>query len=269
METFLQYDTVTASQYNFLYNVLSFAFAAFFAAAIGFFLARGRVEPKYRTALTLAGVVALVASYHYFRIFQSWDAAYEWTAAGLVRTDEPFNVAYRYADWLLTVPLLMIELIDVAEIPSGKKLATWLAVAAALMIALGYPGEVATTTGTAMLFWSLSMLPFLGIFGYLAFRFGKHVKAQPEKARPWLNGARWLTALVWWVYPILFLIPLIGWRDGAAVSFINAMFAVADLVAKVGLGLLITAVAFAKSRPVEEARRRMPPTGAEELAPAE
>lgn len=262
MESFLRYDAVTAPQFTLLYNVLSFAFAGFFAAAIGFFFARQRVAPPYRMALTLAGVVALVASYHYFRIFESWDAAYEWTAAGLTRTEQPFNVAYRYADWLLTVPLLMIELIDVAKIRRGARIATALALTAALMIALGYPGEVAESRVTAVVFWTLSMLPFLGLFGYLAFGFGKHVQAQPEGARKWLNGARWLTALVWWTYPVLFLIPIFGWTDGAAVVFINVLFAVADLTAKVGLGLLIAAVAFAKSRLEAETRPPIAPPAA-------
>ena len=59
------------------------------------------------------------AAYHGFRIFNSWVDAYEYAAGqsvdGALETMNPtltevsFNDAYRYMDWLLTVPLLLTE----------------------------------------------------------------------------------------------------------------------------------------------------------------
>lgn len=249
----LEYESITAGQYEFLYNVLSFAAAGFLAGAIGLFVAAFQVGPRYRMAVAIAAIVSLIASYHYFQIFGSWGAAFAWTEGGLVKTDQPFNVAYRYADWLLTVPLLMIELVDILGLKrgQGRRLATSLGLLAALMIALGYPGETAESSGTMWTFWVLSMLPFLAIFGYLVTGFGKHVQAQPLEARGYISGARWLTASVWWIYPIIFLFPLIGWVGGSAIVTMNALYAVADLLAKVGLGILIAAAAFAKKRAEE------------------
>ena len=51
---------------------------------------------------------------------------------------------YRYVDWLLTVPLLLIELILVMQLPSeesSRKMWT-LGCASGFMVAFGYPGEV-------------------------------------------------------------------------------------------------------------------------------
>jgi len=54
-------------------------------------------------------------------------------------TGQIFNDAYRYMDWLLTVPLLLVELILVMNLPEKETTATaWkLGGAAALMIVLG------------------------------------------------------------------------------------------------------------------------------------
>jgi bacteriorhodopsin len=250
MEPFLQYDAVSASQYFHLSNVFSFTFAAFFASAIGLLLFLTVVDKQYRGAVIIAGLVPLIAAYHYWQIGLSWDAAYDWTADGIQHTAYPFNVAYRYADWLLTVPLLMIELVEILKLRGGKgcRLATKLALAAALMIALGYPGETAGSAGVAWTFWVLSMIPFLGIFWYLVTGYGKHLADQPEQARGYLSGARWLTAAIWWVYPIVFLFPLIGWTTGSSIVTMNTLFAIADITAKSGLGILIVAAAVAKSR---------------------
>jgi bacteriorhodopsin len=60
-----------------------------------------------------SAIVVFVAGYHYFRIFGSWEAAYQISSDGLsyLPTGQPFNDAYRYVDWLITVPLLMVELV--------------------------------------------------------------------------------------------------------------------------------------------------------------
>merc|ERR550537_737304 len=65
----------------------------------------------------ITGLVTFIATYHYFRIFNSWndafDVKYDAKKSDYVvsLTGAPFNDAYRYVDWILTVPLLLIELI--------------------------------------------------------------------------------------------------------------------------------------------------------------
>ena len=51
-------------------------------------------------------------------------------------TGLPFNDAYRYVDWLLTVPLLLIELILVMGLPAEETASkAWsLGVASAMMV---------------------------------------------------------------------------------------------------------------------------------------
>merc|ERR1711994_1092782 len=109
----------------------------------------GSMHKKFRTALIITGLVTAIATYHYVRIFNSWNDAYAVKAGpdgnyAVKLTGAPFNDAYRYVDWLLTVPLLLIELILVMKLEPGQtKFLSWtLGLASALMVALGYPGEV-------------------------------------------------------------------------------------------------------------------------------
>merc|ERR1719454_775202 len=84
------------------------------------------VEEKYRSAVLISGLVTFIAAYHYIRIFNSWVDAYEYHPAtvegGAMElknpslTGVPFNDAYRYMDWLLTVPLLLVEILLVMKL---------------------------------------------------------------------------------------------------------------------------------------------------------
>ena len=82
---------------------------------------------EYRTALAVSNLVTAIACYHYVRIFNSWVYAFRVSNAGtdlggyeVALTGEPFNEAYRYVDWLLTVPLLLFELLCVMDLPADQ-----------------------------------------------------------------------------------------------------------------------------------------------------
>jgi len=95
---------LTAGQFAIVYNAFSFTIAVRGAATLFLFFGRSQVAPSYRTAVTLTGLVTLIAGYHYFRIFGSWEAAYTVVNGQITKTGVAFNDGYRYVDWLLTVP---------------------------------------------------------------------------------------------------------------------------------------------------------------------
>ena len=113
-------NALTAGQFALVYNAFSFTIAVMGAATVFFFFGRAQVAPAYRTAITITGLVTLVACYHYFRIFNSWEAAYTLVDGKLTATGVAFNDAYRYVDWLLTVPLLLVELILVMRLSRAE-----------------------------------------------------------------------------------------------------------------------------------------------------
>ena len=234
-------------QHDLIANAMSFTVAAMGAAAIFFFLSRSQVAPPYRTALLLSGLVVAIACYHYVRIYDSFSAAYAPSGDGYSATGVAFNDAFRYADWLLTVPLLVIELVAVLNLPRAlaRSLMVKLGGAAVAMIVLGYPGEVAEGTFSALFWWTLAMLPFLYIVRVLYTEFRTGVERQPDSVRPLVENARLLVVASWAFYPVAYLAGLASGATGE--TLLQLGYTTADLVAKVGLGLYIYAIAVAKT----------------------
>ncbi|MEM6732496.1 MAG: bacteriorhodopsin, partial [Myxococcota bacterium] len=103
---------LSAFSFNVVYNLLSLTVATMGAATLFFFFAP-RINRKYKAAMIVTGLVTAIACYHYFQIRDSFGSAFNLTDGAYVASGKPFNDFYRYADWLLTVPLLMVELIAV------------------------------------------------------------------------------------------------------------------------------------------------------------
>jgi bacteriorhodopsin len=240
---------LTAAQFALVYNAFSFTIAAMGAATLFFWLSRSQVADAYKTALTITGLVTAIACYHYIRIFESWDAAFV-IAGGMAKpSGKDFNDAYRYVDWLLTVPLLLVELILVMRLSDAE---TWakgakLGVLAAIMVALGYPGEIATDFSTKWLWWSLAMIPFAIIVYDLYVGLGKSIAAQPVSVRGLVSAARNLTVASWCFYPVVFVLPMLGFSGRASAVAVQVGYTIADVVAKAVFGVLIYMIAVRKS----------------------
>ena len=71
--------TLTAGQFDLVYNAFSFVIAAMGASLLFFLLVRGSVAPRHRMAITLSTIVVGIALYHYVRIFNSWVDAFTYT----------------------------------------------------------------------------------------------------------------------------------------------------------------------------------------------
>ena len=105
--------------------------AAMLAATVFFFAERDTVKGKWKTSLSVAGLVTGIAFWHYLYMRGVW-----------IDTGETPTV-YRYIDWLLTVPLLIIEfyLILKAVTNVAASLFYKLFVGSIVMLVFGYMGE--------------------------------------------------------------------------------------------------------------------------------
>ncbi|WP_310474147.1 bacteriorhodopsin-like [Sandarakinorhabdus sp.] len=242
-------EQITVGQFGLVYNAFSFTFAAMAAGTLFFWLGRSQVGPAYKTAMTITGLVTAIAAYHYFRIFESWTDAYDVKNGVITATGYAFNDAYRYVDWLLTVPLLLIELVLVMRLSQKETVskATSLGFAAALMIILGYPGEIATDNSTRALWGTLSTIPFAYVVWQLFSGLGSAIERQPESARGLIKQARLLTFASWGFYPIVYMIPYTSLSGGAVATGIQVGYTIADVIAKVGVGILVYMIAVRKS----------------------
>ena len=265
--------TLDLFQYNLVDNVFSMTVATMGAAALFFFMSRGQVAPQYRPALVVSGIVVSIAAYHYFMIRGSWHDAYAFTegAAGAAATykgsGKSFNDFYRYADWILTVPLLMVELVAVLSLQASiaRPLMVKLVIAAALMIGLGYPGEVSDVWMTRVIWGVASSVPFFYILYVLWVELTASLDTQPAAARPLISAARLVLLITWAFYPIAYAVygdslpgavpGIVGERSGQAYVAIQIGYAVADITAKAGFGVLIYLIAVRKTESLTPAER--------------
>jgi len=243
---------LTFGQYELIYNAFSFGTATFLAATLFFWLGLTQVAPKYKTAVIITGLVTFIAGYHYLRIFASWGEAYTVIDGVVAATGVPFNVAYRYVDWLLTVPLLLVELILVMGLSREETVRKSIALggAAALMIVLGYPGEVSGGIDSTRFIWgALSMIPFLYIVISLFSGLSESIAKQPENVRGLVSMARWVVILSWSFYPVVYFAPFVMALDGGtATAVIEVGYTIADVVAKAVFGVMIFMIAVRKSQ---------------------
>jgi len=247
------------AQWLSVYNALSFGIAGMGSATIFLWLQMANVNKKYRTAMAISGLVTAIATYHYFRIFNSWEGAFKVTnwdgtnATGdytVELSGMPFNDAYRYVDWLLTVPLLLIELILVMGIEpeETRALATKLGLSSALMVAFGYPGEIQSDPSGRWLWWGLAMIPFCYVLYELLVGLEKATEAPHNQAAAGLiKAARTLTAVSWLTYPFVYIIKMVGIGGASACVAEQIGYSIADVVAKAVFGVLIWGIAAKKS----------------------
>jgi len=233
---------------------LSFGIAGMGSACIFVWLQLANVSKKYRTALIINGLVTFIATYHYFRIFNSWVGAFE--VKYVKDTDgylctlsgEPFNDAYRYVDWLLTVPLLLCELVLVMGLDkeTTAKLTWRLGLSSGLMVALGYPGEIQNGPGARFQWWAFAMIPFCYVVYQLSTGLEEGTKKQSPEIGSLIRTARWLTLISWLTYPCVYLIKT-GLPGPTPTTLEQIGYSIADVVAKAVFGIMIWSIAAQKS----------------------
>jgi len=250
---------VTFAQHQLVYNALSFTLASMMASTVFFFLRVHSIHEKYKAALVITGLVTFIAAYHYIRIFNSWCEAYEYprstTGAEMdpVLTGIPFNDAYRYMDWLLTVPLLLIEIVLCQKLSEEETVskATKLGLSSALMIILGYPGEMIldeNQLGQRWVFWAAAMVPFLYIVQELIVGLAASTKSEEDpNIASLLYTAQYMTVISWLTYPVVYVFPMMGFSGAQAVIAIQIGYCISDVISKCGVGLVIYKVTVAKS----------------------
>ena len=211
---------------------------ALVAATAFFFLETQRVTAKWKTSLTVSGLVTMVAAWHYFYMRDVW------VATGSTPT------VYRYIDWMITVPLLMVEffliLSAITKVPAGI---FWrLMIGTFAMLIFGFLGEagymavwpafILSMAGWAFIIWE--------IYGGQA---GKiNAKSSPPGVQSAFKLMRLIVVFGWAIYPIgYFFGYLTGSGPESSMKTLNIVYNLADVVNKIGFGVIIWTVAVSES----------------------
>ncbi|MDA2945566.1 MAG: bacteriorhodopsin [Actinomycetota bacterium] len=227
---------LTGDNYTLVYNALSFGTAVMLGAFVYFLTQINSVAKAYRSGVAVSAVVVGIAGYHYYRIWSGF-------------AEGEMNEGYRYADWLITVPLLVIELLIVlgvaAEVRRG--LMRKLVPATVLMIALGYPGEISSDNGTKWLWWVLAMIPFAYILWVLYGQLQEASKRESGAVAAAIKSATVVLLVTWCVYPIAYLFPVFDASSEGLEVLRQVGYTIADITAKALYGLMILGIAKARS----------------------
>jgi len=207
--------------------------AAMVAATYFFTVERDRAEGKWKTSLTVAALVTGIAAIHYFYMRGVW-----------IDTQQS-PLVFRYVDWLLTVPLQIVEFyLILAAIAVVRAALFWkLMIASLVMLIFGFLGE-----GQLMNYWAAFVIGMAGwlyivyeIFAGEASQINASQGTQASKTA--FNALRLIVTIGWAIYPLGYVLG-----DTMGAGALNIIYNLADFVNKIAFGVVIWVAATSSSK---------------------
>ena len=206
------------------------ATAVMAAGALFFFVERSTVKASWQTSLTVAALVCFVAFWHYMYMRDVW-----------VATGESPTV-YRYIDWLITVPMQIVEFYLILAACTAVSLGVfWKLLAGSLVMLLGgYAGETGMFGVTPLVGFIVGMAGWIFIIYYIFVGEAAQIKdsAGNENLVMAFDGIKWIVTIGWAIYPIGYAMGYLGGGVGDG-AMLNTVYNLADLVNKFLFGLVI------------------------------
>ena len=208
---------------------------AMVAATVFFLMESLRVKGKWRTSLVVGSLVTLVAAVHYFYMRDVW------VSTGASPT------VFRYVDWIITVPLQMIEfyLILAACTAIAGGVFWRLFVGSLVMLVGGYLGEAGFINATLGFVIGMAGWIFI-LYEIFAGEASKVNAAEaPDSVKTAYNTMKWIVTIGWAIYPIGYFMGYMA--GGVDDNSLNIVYNLADVVNKIAFCLAIWAAATAES----------------------
>lgn len=210
-------------------------------ASTVFFLYEGmHVKASWRVSLVVVGLVTLIAGIHYYYMRGYW----------INHGESP--IVYRYIDWLLTVPLQMIEfyLILVAAGLAVSSSVFWrLLIGTLVMLLGGYFGE------TGIISPALGFVIGMAGWIYIIFEIFKGessvVATKNDSIKSAFRALGLIVVVGLSIYPVGYIFgllsPMIGFGT-ININFLNITYNLADFINKILFGLIIWNLAVKDSK---------------------
>jgi len=201
------------------------------AATAFFFMEQANVGSQWRKSVNVAGLVTGIAFIHYMYMRDVW----------VTTGDSP--TVYRYIDWLITVPLQMIEfyLILVAVRKANSGIFWRLLIGSLVMLIGGYLGEAGYINATLGFIIGMAGWVYI-LYEIFSGEAGKAANKSGNKALVTAFGAmRMIVTVGWAIYPLGYVFGyLTGGVDQESLKVINNK---TDFINKIAFGLVIWAAA--------------------------
>ena len=204
---------------------------AMVASTAFFFVEAGNMTSHWRTSVIVAGLVTLIAAVHYYYMRAVW----------VDSGDSP--TVLRYIDWLLTVPLQMIEFyLILAAVGAATSGIFWrLLIGTLVMLIGGFMGEAGMINSTVGFVVGMAGWIYILYEVFAGEAAQANTSSNSEAQKSAFNAMKWIVSVGWSIYPIgYFLGYLAGGTDEAT---LNIVYNVADFINKIGFCLAIWAAA--------------------------
>ena len=211
---------------------------AMIATTVFLLMESSRVKGKWKTSINVSALVTLIAGVHYFYMRDVWI------------TEQATPIVYRYIDWLITVPLQMVEFyLVLAAITVVSGGIFWrLMIGSVVMLAAGYLGEA------GMINAKLGFVVGMAGWAYILYEIfmGEASQVASEQGSEGVQSAystmRWIVSIGWAIYPIGYFM---GYFTGAdpttSANALNLIYNLADVINKIAFCLVIWHIAVKES----------------------
>ena len=209
------------------------------AATVWFLMQHGQVDKKFKDSMLVAALITGIAAVHYFYMREQW----------VLTGESPTEL--RYIDWILTVPLMVVEFALLTGV--GMRKLFW---ASVIMLVTGYFGESGVMGGTATMWGTASALAYfymayevgcLTIFGGPTGAVGTALNSASGKIPSAGRMLQWFVLVGWAIYPLGYLMGTDAgqWYEGMSniALDMNVVYNVGDAINKIGFGMAVWSAA--------------------------
>ena len=211
------------------------------AATVFFLVQHGQVDKKFKDSMLVAALITGIAAVHYYYMRDQW-------AEGLGSPTE-----LRYVDWILTVPLMVVEFSLLTGVGMAKLF--WLSVG---MLVTGYFGESGITgVGNAEIwglasglcyFWMAYEVGALRVFGggMPSGAVGEALASAKGKIPAAGKMLQWFVLVGWAIYPLGYMMGTDGWYSGMVSGLpldMDIVYNIGDAINKIGFGMAVWSAA--------------------------
>ena len=198
------------------------------ASTVFFFIERSDVAGKWRTSMTVAGLVTGIAFWHYLYMREAH-------LQGEVTT------VFRYIDWLVTVPLQIVEFyLILAAVTAVTSMLFWRLLGASLvMLVFGYLGEAGLMDVTVGFIIGMAGWIYI-IYEIFAGEAAKLSEGSKNAGGQFaFNTLRYIVTIGWAIYPIGYFLGYMSGSETTDFGTVNIIYNIADLVNKTAFGVAI------------------------------
>ncbi|CUH40837.1 hypothetical protein JSE7799_03577 [Jannaschia seosinensis] len=254
-------------QYEVVRHMFAFTAAVFAAAFVYFALTMRQVAERYRLASIISCVVMISATLELFLLWLMWNRAFEFDITTMTYARAEgfiFANGYRYANWMIDVPMLMTQLLVVLGFAGRDMLSRWwkLMALGVFMILTAYIGQYYEPQAAGIIdesafgfwFWGIvSWIAFLVLL-WLLYKNVEEGRARMGGEASKLMGAAWtLMWITWTIYGLVYLVPGIPGINESSTWIVirQGGYTFADVTSKAVFGVILSYTAMTLSKEPE------------------